>query len=253
MLYTIDCYSIRKISKITQVNYVKIKKILLENNIVIRDGNFYKSKKVNEEFFESIDTEEKAYWLGYMYADAYITDKIIEIKCIDKEQIENFKKSIQSEHKILEKITDQGFSNNTTFYSIRIVSQKMCCDLKKLNATSPKKFRQVPQLPNELIRHFIRGYFDGDGSVYFIFSKKKNTYETSVSFTGFYPILNYIRNIFIENFNTKANIFPYKNSEVYDYKIGGRNNINDIYNYFYNNANFYMKTKKDKFFYIKNI
>ena len=38
-----------------------------------------------------------------------ITDKIIEIKCIDKEQIENFKKSIQSEHKILEKITELTF------------------------------------------------------------------------------------------------------------------------------------------------
>jgi hypothetical protein len=46
---------------------------LLDNNITIRNNNIYKNKECNIDYFEIIDTEDKAYWLGFIYADGCIT------------------------------------------------------------------------------------------------------------------------------------------------------------------------------------
>ena len=81
-----------------------IKRILLENNIPIRNDNH--SYKANYRIFENIDTPEKAYWLGFIAADGcvYVREKNatirIAIKSSDKEHLEKFKKFMESDVKI---------------------------------------------------------------------------------------------------------------------------------------------------------
>lgn len=98
---------------------------------VIIDTNLGKSIKT---FFEVIDTEEKAYWLGFIYADGCVSktsnqDRFeIKLKRTDLDHVEKLKKSLQSEHKICFGVTDNEFGK-CEYCSLNIVNQKLVDDL----------------------------------------------------------------------------------------------------------------------------
>ena len=101
--------SVSKISKFYKVNFSVITRVLKENNIEIRDNNSYKSKKVDENFFHDIDTQEKAYILGFFFADGCLTKKgTFGIKIKDKELLERIKQELKSEHKIIKCKPNKG-------------------------------------------------------------------------------------------------------------------------------------------------
>ena len=108
-LYLSKNKSMAFISRELQIPLYTVRKTLQNNNIAIRNNNCYKTKSVNEDFFEKIDTPEKAYILGFIYADGYIVNGIkgknkdslgITLSNEDKEHIDKFKKSIDSNHPI---------------------------------------------------------------------------------------------------------------------------------------------------------
>ena len=74
-LYTVQNVSIHKIAERYQTSDRPIARILKENNIKIKKNDFYQKKNCNENFFDIIDTEEKAYWLGFIYADGCISHR----------------------------------------------------------------------------------------------------------------------------------------------------------------------------------
>lgn len=102
---------------------------------------------VNDNYFENIDTEEKAYWLGFLYADGYVraikckdglTNRFGELKLKlsinDKEHIELFKKCICSTHKIKDMestVINNGKTSHTICSSFSVFNLKMVEDLFK--------------------------------------------------------------------------------------------------------------------------
>lgn len=114
--------------------------------------------------FENIDTEEKAYWLGFLYADGCVGSKEskVELSLAEKDlrHIEKFRSFIGIENKISYRPKVKAYR-----YSFRSSSCKE--DLIKQGCLPKKslilKFPTEQQVPRSLIRHFVRGYFDGDG------------------------------------------------------------------------------------------
>ena len=103
--------------------------------------------------------------MGFLYADGYVnSEKGVELtlKADDLEHIESFKKFLNSNHNI-------EFRKNVNAYRINIYSKKMANDLINLGCFQNKslklKFPTNQQVPKELISHFMRGYFDGDGCI----------------------------------------------------------------------------------------
>ena len=72
------------------------------------------------------------------------------------------------------------------FYTkqITITSKKLYEDLKKYNLTQNKSVNgvwvDIKRIPNNLLHHFVRGYFDGDGCIYY----NKNAGDYVITFTG---------------------------------------------------------------------
>jgi intein/homing endonuclease len=120
----------------------------------------------DQSYFEQIDTQEKAYFLGFIMADAYISSNNraleIKVKATDLDILEKFNTSLNS----IAKIGDRR--NGTRKYKIiSICSKKLVEDLacygviRKKSNTIP-----FPRLQsNDLYRHFLRGFFDGDGHI----------------------------------------------------------------------------------------
>ena len=101
-------------------------------------------------------------------------------------------------------------------------------------------FPTCEQVPENLLRHFIRGFFDGDGSVY------KHDIPC-ISFTGTYNMLHGIKQEMQKITNTQANIYPYKDKDVFDYKIGGMKQMKKIYNQKHLYLSIFLGRKKNKF------
>ena len=128
------------------------------------------------DFFNVIDTEEKAYWLGFLTADGWISKNEvknsgcvgIELKYSDLCHLKKFNKSIHGNYKIVDRWKQCHISKNPNKWNhmccIRIYSIDMYNSLTKLGFTNNKTYDcYIPDIPQTLIKHYIRGYFDGDG------------------------------------------------------------------------------------------
>ena len=75
-LYCEEKYSISKLKTLFKLQFGDIKKILVDNGVTTRSQRESRKTYVyNEDYFSEIDTKDKAYWLGFIYADGFITKK----------------------------------------------------------------------------------------------------------------------------------------------------------------------------------
>jgi len=132
---------------------------------------------VNETYFDVIDSEVKSYWLGFLYADGYIRERVngnsLELKLsqLDIGHLELLKECIESSHKInLSVGKTKGKSGKEHFShmaSLSMYSNRLVESIKKQGFHSRKTFTiDKPNIKEEYYRHFIRGFFDGDGLSY---------------------------------------------------------------------------------------
>ena len=230
-----------------------LSKILKENDVLIKNNSINSRKySHDEDYFEVIDTEEKAYWLGFMYADGFIESKRknqsqkfgITLNKIDYNHLKKFKKCIQATNPIKTYIGG-GYTKNSVFSKILITSQKTVDDLKDKgvveNKTNILKFPTEEQVPKELIPHFIRGYFDGDGCICYYYQKEKyKTYQ--INFVGTKDFIDGLKSYL------KLDLKCYtKNNVTYQLNVGGNNKVKKIMNMFYKNAKIFLDRKHEKY------
>jgi hypothetical protein len=152
---------------------------------------------VNKTYFEKIDTAEKAYWLGFLYADGHNTEApywriSLILKKQDTQHVKKF-------HDILYPTGDKKitFRKSDGAATSVIHSKKICEDLIKLNVVNRKsliiKFPNSNIVPDEYIIYFIQGLFDGDGSV--STTKKTKTPCACLDFTGSVPLITKLQNV----------------------------------------------------------
>lgn len=245
--YSVQNKSINWIANFYNCSRTTIKTLLKNNGVDIRSNNAYKSRKVDENFFEVIDTEQKAYILGFVYADGYISKNYFGIKVSlkDVELLEKIKSELKSEHKIGIYINNNGYSKGNEYASFILSNKKIVKDLLELgvkyNKSKILKFPDFNQVPENLIRHFIRGYFDGDGSIC------GNGKCSVVSFVGTKDFLEGVLKNLKTFINTRSNIYKYKEKDIYEIKVGGRNQVKSIYKYLYEDASIFLGRKKNRF------
>lgn len=215
---------------------------------------------VNHNYFENIDTPEKAYWLGFIYADGYITTSNttkrigISLAIKDKNHLNNFSKCVESNYPIREYKVISGFKTGIKYCRVIINSNKMFDDLRKLGVVENKSLiLKPPSIPKDLIKYFILGYFDGDGSICIKNHYNRNTKDWNFSLCGTEEMLNFIMDYFIENnLVMKRNKLykKHKDSLVCQIAYGG-NNVERILTHLYNGFNVKICLKRKYELYIK--
>jgi hypothetical protein len=244
-----------KIAKSINKSASYVKNILVKNNIQIR--NLSQSHEVytyDKSFFKKIDTQEKAYILGFLYADGNVCKNVMQI-CLHKKDLEVLhfiKNQLQSSHKI---VNDRGYVR------FRIGNEELVKDLKQLGVVERKtfvlKFPEEKILPRQFVSHFIRGYFDGDGCIKKGFDKKYFYTTWGFELISCKDFLETINNILHTECGIKlANLHIEKrrSNPIYYLRHGGTAiyTIEKIYNYLYKDSNFSMLRKKNKFISIIN-
>lgn len=205
-----------------------------------------KKTSYNYDFFETIDTEEKAYWLGFIAADGcvyYDSGRMrlqINLKGSDKEHLEKFQKAIGSTYKITEKFVKQS-----PVCQVKINSNKMCEDLSKYNIVPRKSIIYTPvEISEELTHHFIRGFFDGDGWIKDYERKNSNSFRVNVGIVGGDNCLDYFKKHLPEGFS----IYKLKNNDnVKSLESSSREVLKATYDYLYKDATVFLNRKKERF------
>ena len=232
----------------TTVEYVIhtfIKKTPIQYSIDVDNKNSlirHRKYDFDTNFFEKIDTQEKAYWLGFLYADGCITHKEVrlELQAKDLLHLKKFLTAINAFTK------EPRYRKETNSYLIYLNSKKMINDLIELGCMQRKTFLiQFPtedQVPDVFIRHFMRGYFDGDGCIYV---RKNNSGVNLFSVTGTETFIDSYK-IKIEKKNN-VKLRQTASKEIKTLELGGNNQIKKIYEFLYRDATIYLNRKKEKF------
>lgn len=170
--YETGKYTGADLSKEYPISSVAINALLRRHGYKAKSQSQLQRKyDIDETFFDVIDTEEKAYFLGFLYADGYNnTDRnsvALSLKEDDKEILEKLNNLLQP-NKPLQYIEFKT-ANSSNQYRLVIANKHISQKLVELGCDKAKtyslKFPSEEQVPKHLIRHFVRGYFDGDGCV----------------------------------------------------------------------------------------
>lgn len=243
------------ISKMFKCAPGTIGRILKENNIDLRKQN--KKYDFNEDYFEIIDTPDKAYFLGLLYADGWVATENntigIELQKRDGYILTIFKNYLNC-NKPTKTIKSKNI-NHSEKEVLLLYSLKTKKDLIKLGCICNKSLILKPpteeQVPENLLSHFIRGYFDGDGSI------SLNKFNGGrITFVGTLEVINFLKGIFNNKLglNTSSLYNITKNKNTFVISINKRNDIIKFKQYLYKDCkNLYLTRKKEKFEYLNPI
>lgn len=223
----------------------------------------------NEDYFKKIDTAEKAYWLGFLYADGCITrfyrgDKLksmsleLTLKDEDCEHLVKFKSALESNVPIQHRVIAKKYKADRMV----INSTKMCRDLIKLGCTPTKsltlEFPNKDIVPLEFESDFIRGYFDGDGGISYsegeYFNNARNKYYKQYHyrcyFCGNEQFLMELKTVLNSNNIKTSDLKKDGRSQAVNLYIYGNDNIDKLKKYLYTDDCVNLSRKFDKFFFI---
>lgn len=138
-----------------------------------------KNRVFDNRYFENIDTSEKAYWLGFLYADGWVVynDKRknyevgIELQRNDKYMLERLNNTLGGAFTIKDIDKEHVFvvqSYCDVYTSVlRMYSKSMAMDLISHGVVPNKTYKkEYPVVSDDLFADFFRGYFDGNGCIY---------------------------------------------------------------------------------------
>ena len=234
-----------EIAKKYSIGREKVMEILKKNNAPYHSNHKY---DFNRRFFKNINSEKKAYWLGFLYADGSVYKSkdnisnhlIIKLSSKDINHLEKFKKDFNLPHPI--KIRkENGFGGGFESATIRITSKELVNDLIRHGCVPNKTFiLQFPKIKEKLYSHFIRGYFDGDGSI----SVTQNRGQFTL--LGNYDFLSDVQKILIKYCNLYKTKIAKKN-KIYYLRYGGNNCLRRIGVYLYDEHSACLERKHNLF------
>ena len=196
--------------------------------------------KIDESFFEEVNTPEKAYILGLMYADGnnYMSNHhskaCLTLKRSDSYLLDQVNKILGSERPL------QIAQGNSI---LNISGKKFSLDLCRLGCVPNKSliltYPTPDQVPNEFTSHFIRGYFDGDGSVV---NHSRTT--LGVSIAGSHKFLGTMADI-LRNSGVSCSV--YCRGNISELRIFRKASVKTFYGIIYHESSIMMIRKYDRF------
>lgn len=174
---------------------------------------------LNEHIFDTF-TADSMYLIGFIYADGYVAKNTIEI-CLGEKDLDHLYKinSLFESNAKISKRHNQGLSD-TIAYRLTICSKRLCNKLRDLGFVKQKtkNYNKLKIPKNHLFKHFVRGYFDGDGGVWLVGPRQRKTRKHIVAdLIGHKQFLEEIQNEFIKSCEKRksyGSFYAYKHTSI---------------------------------------
>lgn len=224
-----------------------VKQVLLKHNIHIRTGTEARQKYFIKENYFGAQTANMAYVLGLLASDGCVHSTknliYIELQRQDKELLEKVNSELGNTRPIKDYETIRGYENSKLWFYSQQAKEQLAEYHIIPNKTYSPNFKFPETLQKEYYRDYIRGLFDGDGSI-------KNTNHTptwqidSSSFDIVKNIQQYLQELGIE---TEITTKQSKNIPLYRIYCYGQEKCHKLFDLMYTDTELYMVRKKEKF------
>lgn len=249
-LYTNKGYSTTRIGEQLRI-YHKIVARILDEYGIERNGVGNRKWYIDEHYFDKIDTPNKAYILGLLYADGYNSETKAIIRLMlqedDFEILEKIRKELQYSKPLVfvkcdDKVSKLGYTSKN-MYSLHFYNKHMSDKLKEYGMMQNKSLilKFPSKLKDELIPHFVRGYMDGDGCIY------KSTKSNAISLTSTNEFCTYLQGYLRAKFDIYCGIYDASNHNGITkvLMISDKNNTKKFLDWIYEDAELYMQRKHE--------
>lgn len=209
-----------------------------------------KRRVFNDSYFEKIDSCDKAYWLGFIYADGWISNNEfgIELQKRDSYMLHDLNKRLGGVHIISEKHTSAVIHKNKNVTeadscTLRVYSKKLVSCLNSNGIAYRKSYSpDYPVVSSDLFVDFLRGFFDGDGAL--TISKKNNII---FSITGRNKdLFSYISNILLNNYGVHSRIYAHSSDGCYRLMCYRKSDVKILLDLLYSDRNCIKLLRKYK-------
>jgi hypothetical protein len=239
--------SSREVEEKLLVSKNGVKNALKRRAIKAHGHGEWRRLNVKHDFFDVIDSETKAYWLGFLAADGNVCGNKIGLTVSekDKKHLDLFKATLESGHKIALRKARECFDKylGKPSYTLSIRSSHMVETLYRHGIQENKtlSLKWPTTIPSRLLRHYVRGVLDGDGSIYI-----NSRGQVNLSFTGLVSFLSNLRD-HLSLFCGVSKPKPYSRAGL-DNKFGlinwgGHKQIQRILDYLYTDATIFLTRK----------
>lgn len=243
--YYLKGHSLKDTAEHFSVNYATLKQYLIKYNYRKPTKKLSNQRVPKNHYFDIIDSHEKAYFLGYWYADGYINTSPygvsmgIGLQLQDVYILEKLKEEMNIPNKI-------GIYKNSA--KLQYTDKHTYQNLQKLGVKENKSHLDfgLPNISEEFMHSFILGYFDGDGcitikntgySVVSICCNSKQFLEEIKEWLNKYDIET--RPILKEHGQRK--------NDLYILYLSKRENQLKFFDLIYKDSSIYLKRKYNKF------
>lgn len=249
-LYKTGNYKFIELSKMFSISPQSIGGMLRRHGLVTKTkSELLRKYPLDENYFNIINNEEKAYFLGLLYADGCNNTKKgvvgLGLKESDKALLQQLNNLLQPAKPLqfCSKAYDRnkkGFENSQDQYSIIISSRINSNNLVELGVYQAKtfklKFPTLQQVPEHLQSHFIRGYCDGDGYIG----------KAQVSFVSTKEFCESVERLLKEKLNINSYIRQKGIKNTYELSLNNKA-CRTFLKFIYNDAHIYLQRKYDKY------
>lgn len=244
------------VGKMFNVGHKVITRILEEKGIK-RTAAKKRQYKINENYFDNIDTPNKAYILGFLYADGCNNKSkgtiSMSLEEGDKNILEQIRHEINSERPL--EFIDYSSKHDFGYvyqnqYRLLMFSMYMCKTLENIGMVPNKSLVvKFPTLQNELVRHFIRGLFDGDGSVYRRQYENRSSYQHTLTITSTLSLCEQLVDIVENELNINCHIYDASNHNGITkvFTISGKNQIKKFMDWIYDESDLKLQRKYERY------
>jgi len=214
-------------------------------------------RKVDESYFLNIDSSRKAYWLGLLSADGQVQhprncSKMLRLDLIEEDGylVDTLSQDLKLEK---ENRTFQRTPPNKNIRRMAIYSDILSNSLERFGIIPNKTFnlKWTEEIPSDLISHFVRGYFDGDGNLNVRNRGNDKNPDLTFRLEGTEEFLLSLQNWLVQAIECRKTKLqtrhPERKNSIRSLQYGGRHQVFKIMTLLYKDADIYMIRKYDKF------
>lgn len=195
---------------------------------------------LNERFFETIDSEDKAYCLGFITADGHVDQSCNRVKiALNRKDLDILKKMSEALGSN-SPIADIPSKNQA---AVSFNSVAMVKDLVEKGLSSNKSLTMTSEVwshvPEDLKRHFLRGYFDGDGCI-----SLGKRYSSGVKYlVQVIGTEEFLQGTFDVFYPTSCKLYKYTTCDMYCWKVSSKQGCIEFLSKLYEGATIYLDRK----------
>lgn len=249
--------------------YQRLRQNLSGEELLRPKGVWKPTSKFNEHYFDTIDDEHKAYWLGFIWADGYLgirnrsnrqTEYNLKLSLNedDYKHLEKFNKDIDGSYEVhYYDMSKTGFKTDKKEARLFITNQYFGKLLSEKYGLIPRRIdcdKVLAAIPDDLMKHFLRGIFDADGSfTHYHINNKETINKYVVQFSSNTAIVEFAQKYFIANniiYDVNRKLYKRHEDRDGDYitlVITGKTQVVNVLNFLYRDTTVYLDRKYEKY------